>query len=71
MVQAVTDDNEPPSPVDGEIYPKNDNTSPNSLKMKLEETLNTAEELLNKIQLQISKISLREKMLKDTIANGR
>lgn len=71
MVQVGIDDNEPASPSPVETYRRDDATSPSSLKIKLDETLSTAEMLLEKIQLQISKITLRERILKDTIANGR
>lgn len=71
MVQVGMDDNEPPSPSPIEVHPRAESTQPSSLKKKLEETLSTAESLLEKIELQINKVSLREGLLKDAIANGR
>ncbi|KAI5634071.1 hypothetical protein NE865_13240 [Phthorimaea operculella] len=42
-----------------------------SLKMKLEETINNAEELLQKLQVQITALEKREKVIKDAIVKGR
>ncbi|XP_049879247.1 uncharacterized protein LOC126376119 isoform X2 [Pectinophora gossypiella] len=42
-----------------------------TLKSKLEDTLSRAEDLIEKLQLQISAVEKREKTLKEAIVNGR
>ncbi|KAJ2942824.1 hypothetical protein O0L34_g15012 [Tuta absoluta] len=41
------------------------------LKLKLEETINNAEELLEKLQVQIAALEKRERVIKDAIVKGR
>ncbi|XP_050677619.1 uncharacterized protein LOC126974209 [Leptidea sinapis] len=48
-----------------------DGISTNTLKLKLETTLQTANDLAETLRQQISKIEKRERVLKDSIVNGR